>query len=60
MPKVWYKVVIAIISIILLIFLLGFCILVFSEYFPEDRESLNVEGESTKELEIDKSININW
>ncbi len=58
MPKVWYKVVIAIISIILLLFLIGFSILVFSEYFPEDRETLNVEGESTKELEIDKSINI--
>ena len=50
MPKTWYKVVIAIVSIILVIFLLGFSILVFSEYFPEDRETLSIDGQSTKTL----------
>jgi len=58
MPKTWYKVVIAIILVILFVFLIGFCILVFSEYFPEERETLSVDGESKKELEIGKSFNI--
>ncbi len=58
MPRTWYKVVIAIISIIISVFLIGFGVLVFSEYFPEERESLTVDGESKKELEIGKSFNI--
>lgn len=56
MPKTWYKVVIIIISIILAVFLLGFAVLVFSEYFPEDREALNIDGKSTKTLKRDEEI----
>lgn len=52
MPKTWYKVVIIIISIILAVLLAGFALLVFSEYFPEDRENLSIDGESTKKLKI--------
>ncbi len=58
MPKTWYKVVIAIIATILSIFLIGFCILVFAEYFPEDRESLNIDGTSKKTIDKDKSIRL--
>lgn len=58
MPKTWYKIVIAVIAIILLIVLLGFAILVFSEYFPEDRETLTIDGQSAKTLNTGKSINI--
>lgn len=58
MPKTWYKVVIIIISIILGLFLLGFSLLVFSEYFPEERETLNIDGKSTKILKKDEEIKI--
>ena len=58
MPKTWYKIVIAIVIVILVILLLGFAILVFSEYFPEDTESLNIEGEKSKDLKIDETATI--
>ncbi len=58
MPKTWYKVVIVIVSIVLLIFLIGFSILVFSEYFPDDRETLSIDGESTKTLKQGESTSI--
>lgn len=58
MPKTWYKVVIEIVSIILVIFLLGFSILVFSEYFPEDRETLSIDGQSTKTLKSGETLNV--
>ena len=58
MPKTWLKVVVIIISIILLIFFIGFATLVLTEYFPEDRESLNIDGKSEKTVAVDKNINI--
>ena len=58
MPKTWYKVVIAIVIILLLLVVIGFGVLVFAEYFPEDEENLNLEGESSKELKIDNTATI--
>ena len=58
MPKTWYKVVIAVVSVILVIFLIGFGVLVLNEYFPEDREDITIDGESTKTLKVDEDINI--
>lgn len=58
MPKTWYKVLIAVISIILIVLLIGFAILVFSEYFPDDRETLTVEGESQKTIKVGESASI--
>ncbi len=58
MPKVWYKVVIVVVSVILVVFLALFGVLVLNEYFPEDREELTIDGESAKTLEIGKDINI--
>ena len=58
MPRTWSKVLIGIIIVIIIIFLIGFLILAFSEYFPEDRESLQIEGESTKTLKIGETAKI--
>lgn len=58
MPKTWYKVIIIIVSVVLAILLIGFGILVFNEYFPEEREELTIEGESTKSLKVGEDINI--
>ncbi len=56
MPKTWYKTVLIIVGIILTILLIGFGILVFNEYFPETRESITVEGESTKTLKVGETV----
>lgn len=58
MPKTWYKILIAIIVVIIAIFLIGFAVLVFSEYFPEDREALTIDGESKVTLKKDDTIDI--
>ena len=58
MPRTWSKILIGIIIAIVIIFLIGFLILAFSEYFPEDRENIQVEGESTKTLKIGETANI--
>lgn len=58
MPKTWYKIVIAVVVILLLLVVIGFSVLVFAEYFPEDVENLNIEGEKSKELKIDKTATI--
>lgn len=58
MPRTWYKIVIAVVVILLLLVVIGFSVLVFAEYFPEDVENLNIEGEKSKELKIDKTATI--
>ena len=58
MPKTWYKIVIAVVVTLLLLVVIGFSVLVFAEYFPEDVENLNIEGEKSKELKIDKTATI--
>ncbi len=58
MPKTWYKVLIIIISVILAILFIGFSALVLSEYFPEDRENVNVEGNGNKTIKVGDTTNI--
>lgn len=58
MPKTWYKIVIAVVVTLLLLVVIGFSVLVFAEYFPEDVENLNIEGEKSKELKKDKTATI--
>lgn len=58
MPKIWSKVLIGIIIAIVVILLIGFAILALSEYFPEEKETLQVEGTSTKTLKIGDSASI--
>ncbi|MBO5478079.1 MAG: endonuclease [Clostridia bacterium] len=58
MPKTWYKVVIAIVAVIATILFIGFATLVLSEYFPEEEETLTVEGSSVKEIKAGDEIDI--
>lgn len=58
MPKTWYKVLIIIISVIFAILFIGFSALVLSEYFPEDRENVNVEGNGNKTIKVGDTTNI--
>lgn len=58
MPRTWYKVIIIVISVILAILFIGFAVLVLSEYFPEDRENLNIDGQGNKEIKIGETANI--
>ncbi|MBQ8379771.1 MAG: endonuclease [Clostridia bacterium] len=58
MPKTWYKVLITILLIIVAILFVGFAALVLSEYFPEERETLTIEGTPTKEIKVGDSLNI--
>ena len=52
------KILIGIIIVILAVLLIGFSILMLTEYKPEDVEELIVEGESTKKLEQDKDVKL--
>jgi len=52
------KIVIILIVALIILLVIGFLILVFSEYKPKKKEILDVEGDSSKELELDKSIRI--
>ena len=58
MPKTWCKVVVIIISIIFAIFFIGFAALVLSEYFPEDIENVQIEGEAKKTVKAGGKLNI--
>lgn len=58
MPKTWYKVIIIVISVILAILFVGFAVLVLTEYFPEERENLNIDGQSTKGIKVGETANI--
>ena len=50
MPRTWSKILIGIIIAIVIIFLIGFLILAFSEYFPEDRENIQVGKKRFKNI----------
>lgn len=58
MPKTWYKVLLAALGVVVGILLIGFIIIIFSEYFPEDRETLVIDGESSKTLKPGSSATI--
>jgi len=52
MPKTWYKNLLTIFGIILTLIIICFIIIVFNEYFPEDRENLSIDGKSEKTLKV--------
>ena len=58
MPKTWYKVLITVLLVIFVILFVGFATLVLSEYFPEEKETLTIEGTAVKEIKVGDSLNI--
>ncbi|MDO4282243.1 MAG: endonuclease/exonuclease/phosphatase family protein [Clostridia bacterium] len=52
------KIVIGIIVFIILLLVVGFSVLMLTEYEPEDIEELTVEGEATKKLKQDEDIKL--
>lgn len=56
--KPYMKIIIIVIAFILLVILLGFAILVLTEYKPEEIENLSVEKNATKKLELEQTISL--
>lgn len=52
------KIVLGIIGTIIALLLIGFVILMVTEYNPADREELAIDGTATKELKLEESIKI--
>ena len=50
MPKTWYKVILGALGVVLGVLLIGFIIIIFSEYFPEDRENVVIDGQGSKTI----------
>ncbi len=58
MPKTWYKVVLGALGVFLGALLIGFIIIIFSEYFPEDREDVVIDGTGAKTIKEGDALNI--
>lgn len=52
------KIIIAIVSVILLLLVIGFSVLMLTEYKPNDEEEIAVDGESTKILKQNEDIKL--
>lgn len=58
MPKTWYKVVLGALGVVLGILLIGFIVIVFNEYFPEDEEVLEIDGQGSQTLKVGDTLNV--
>ena len=58
MPKTWYKVILGAVGVVLGVLLIGFIIIIFSEYFPEDRENVVIDGQGSKTIKEGDALNL--